>query len=117
VPELYSALSRSNFMTATGADYTEMDPWADLEQGYLYGNKNVVRAVIRFESVWLRSWTGPLMPDSIKEAMKAAEVAPPPPPPPPPPRATSDDSGTKKAAPNKKLPPKKGRATRGGGGD
>jgi hypothetical protein len=103
LPELMSAISRSNFMTVTGIEFTEMDPWADLEQGYYYGTEPVVRARLHLETVWLRSWTMPLMPDVVKDAIKASEAPPPEPPPPPPPPVVRDPD----AKPVKKKPPQK----------
>jgi hypothetical protein len=111
MPELLSAISRTNFMTVTSLEFTDMDPWADLEQGYYYGKEHVVRARLRLETVWLRSWTGPLLPDSIKEAMKAAEAPPEPPPAPAPPPVVKDPDAKPKT---KGKPPPKPKGKRGG---
>lgn len=110
LPEFLNAISRTNFMTVTSMDFTDMNPWDDLEQGYYYGNDHVVRAHLKIETVWLRSWTMPLMPETIKNTLKAAEAPPPEPPPPtPPPRATRDEGEGAPKAKGKTLPPKKGR--------
>lgn len=118
LPELLGAISRTNFMTVTSIEFDDADPWTDLEQGYFYGTEHVVRAHLTVETVWLRSWTMPLTPDSIKDAMKASEeAAAPPPPPPPPPKASSDDT-PKRSTPKKPPPKRPGKGgARGGGGD
>jgi len=65
LPRLYDALSKVNFMTVLGVDINEIDPWSDLREGYYYGTDNVVRATLTIETLWLRDWTVPLMPDGI----------------------------------------------------
>lgn len=80
LPKMIDAFSRSNFMTVTDVALSEVDLWADLEQGYFYGEESVVRATIDVETVWLRSWTTPFMPDELKTALgvpKPEPVAPP----------------------------------------
>lgn len=56
-----SAFSQTNFMTVIDLDLVDVDPWAELKDGYYYGPDHVVKATIGIESVWLRSWLGPLM--------------------------------------------------------
>lgn len=65
LPELFDAFAATNFMTVVGLTLSEVDPWTDLEQGYYYGDESVVRAQIQVETVWLRSWTVPLMPPTV----------------------------------------------------
>lgn len=71
LPRLFEALGRVNYMTVVGVDLSPVDVWADLEQGYFYGDDHVVRAVVTIETVWLRSWTLPLMPDRVRTAVGA----------------------------------------------
>lgn len=114
LPELINAVSRTNFMTVVGMDLSEATPWADLEQGYYYGPDHVIRVRLRVESVWLRSWIMPLVPDGLKPAFgaeAAAAAAAAPPPPPAPPRAAPSGAGAR----NKSAPPKRG--GRGGGSE
>lgn len=63
--EVLSAFSQTNFMTVIDLDLADVDPWAELKDGYYYGSDHVVRATIGVESVWLRSWLGPLMTPTI----------------------------------------------------
>ncbi len=69
LPRFIDAIGKTNYMTVTDLDLEEVDVWSDLEQGYYYGDDHVVRATITIESVWLRSWLEPLMPDRIKTAL------------------------------------------------
>jgi hypothetical protein len=110
LPELINAFSRTDFMAVTGLSLQDNDAWADLESGYYYGPDNCVRVHLTVETVWLRSWLTPLMPEAIKSTISAApapEAAAPPPPPPPQQPSTSRGQTTK---PKKNvLKPKKGR--------
>jgi hypothetical protein len=72
LPEFVDALERTNFMTVTDLDLAEVDAWEDLRAGYYYGPEHVVKATLKLESVWLRSWTEPLMPEPVKAAVKGA---------------------------------------------
>lgn len=67
LPELINAISNTNFMTVIDCDLTEVDPWADLEKGYYYGSEHVVRAKLVIETIWLRSWILPMMPDTVRD--------------------------------------------------
>jgi hypothetical protein len=97
LPELLDAISRTDLMTVTGLTIDDVDEWAELENGYYYGTDHVVRVHIPIETLWLRSWSVALMPESIKaivtsvapaadpgmaapSAISAAPASPPPPP-------------------------------------
>ncbi|MFM9994833.1 MAG: hypothetical protein ACKVU4_03425 [Phycisphaerales bacterium] len=67
--DLVNAISRTNFMTVIGCDLAEVDAHKDLRQGYYYGSAHVVKATLRVETVWLRSWLKPLMPDGIRDGL------------------------------------------------
>jgi hypothetical protein len=69
LPEFLDAISRTNLMTVIDLDLSEVDAAADLARGYYFGNDHVVRATIKIESIWLRSWMAPLMPHYIKEKL------------------------------------------------
>jgi hypothetical protein len=121
LPEVMNAISRTNFMTVTGMSISSVDDWTELEDGYYYGTDHVVRVRIPVETVWLRSWTVPLMPQRIKEIVtntapvEAAPAAEQPMTPrasatPPP---ASKPSGKKKKEKSTKRPG----TSKGGGGD
>lgn len=69
LPAFIDALGRTNYMTVTDLDLSEVDVWGDLQQGYYYGDEHVVRVSMEIESVWLRSWMARLMPDAVKTAL------------------------------------------------
>lgn len=69
LPVLFDALARTNYMSVIDLDTRAIDSWADLRAGYYYGTEHVVEATIRIETVWLRSWTGPWMPMTVRTAL------------------------------------------------
>lgn len=69
LPKFIDAIGKSNYMTVTDVDLDQVDVWNDLEEGFYYGEEHVVRASISIESVWLRSWMAPMMPDRVKTAL------------------------------------------------
>ncbi len=76
LPALLDALSRVNFNTVLQVQLSDMDAKSDLEKGFYYGDEHVVRATIMLETVWLRQWTAPLMPSSVKKALGVPEPTP-----------------------------------------
>jgi len=76
LPALLDALSRVNFNTVLQVQLADVDAKSDLEKGYYYGDEHVVRATITLETVWLRQWTSPLMPSSVKKALGVPEPTP-----------------------------------------
>ncbi len=94
LPEFLSAISRANFMTVIGLRLDDVNVYQDLAQGYSYGPEHVVRATLKIETIWLRSWLAPMMPPVVKKgfgvatdpaAASGGTPAPDAPPPPPPP--------------------------------
>ena len=69
LPRFIDAIGKANYMTVTDVDLEQVDVWEDLGNGYYYGEDHVVRASITIESVWLRSWMTPIMPDQVKTAL------------------------------------------------
>lgn len=70
LPDIFKAVAETNLMTVLDVDISEIDVWDELRKGYFYGSDAaVVRADLEIETVWLRSWTTPLMPDSVKQAL------------------------------------------------
>ena len=58
----------ANFMTVTDVDLSEVDRWADLAEGYYYGEDHVVRAEIEVEAAYLHFWLADIVPDFVAEA-------------------------------------------------
>ncbi len=113
LPELFNAFASVNFMTIDGDfSLSAVDPWKDLEEGYYYGEEPVVKISFRVESIYLRSWLAPIMPEQARRVLNVAytepktdekaggpqggaqggpQGAPKPPPPPPPSSDQLDD--------------------------
>lgn len=72
LPEIVNAFSGTNLMTVTNIDFREAKPWDDLERGFYYGQDHVVELDLGVETVWFRSWTEPLMPESYKATVLGA---------------------------------------------
>jgi hypothetical protein len=70
VNRFIEALAKTNFMSVLDIDTVSIDPVTDLAGGYFYGHKHLVRATIRIETIWLRSWLKPTMPLSVKRALQ-----------------------------------------------
>lgn len=69
LPKFLDAIGKVNFMTVTDLDLSSVDIWNEIQQGYYYGQEHVVRVAMTIETVWLRSWMTPLMPDSVKQTL------------------------------------------------
>jgi len=65
----FDALGKTNYMTVIDTDLSQVDPWEALDRGYFYGDDHIVRAHITIETIWLRSWTAPLMPETVRSAL------------------------------------------------
>jgi len=69
LPRFFDALGKTNYMTVIDMDLSEVDVYEALANGYYYGDDHLVRATIKIETVWLRSWTAELMPKSVRSAL------------------------------------------------
>jgi len=69
VPEVIDAFNTTNLMTVLDVDLREVDVWEDIEEGFYYGPAHVVEATLTVETVWLREWTAPLMPEDLRVLM------------------------------------------------
>lgn len=69
LPKFIDAIGKINFMTVTDLDLQSVDIWDELKQGYYYGQDHVVRVSIKIETVWLRSWMSPLMPNPVRQTL------------------------------------------------
>ena len=68
-PELLHKLNDSNFFTVISAQITDVDEYAHLREGFLYGRGDMIEVEMVIESIWLRDWTTQLMPDGVKTAL------------------------------------------------
>ena len=69
IPQVFDALAKQNFITITMASIRPEDPFEAAEEGYIYGPQHVSIVRLRLESVWLREWTGLLMPDPVRQKL------------------------------------------------
>lgn len=69
LPAFIEALNQTNFMTVIKTQVTDLDEYALLREGYVYGHNDVVRADLIVESLWFRNWTEPLMPKIVKKKL------------------------------------------------
>lgn len=73
LPELLDALSHVNFMTVLRAEIRDVNEFEALREGYFYGGGDYVKVNLLIESIWLRSWTEPLMPETTKRYLGILE--------------------------------------------
>ena len=66
VSEFLDVLHEVNFMTVLSVKLKDVDEYEALAEGYFYGYEDVVEAEVLVETVWMRDWTEPLMPNSVK---------------------------------------------------
>lgn len=69
LPKFLDAIGKVNFMTVTDLNLQSVDIWDELKQGYYYGQDHVVRVSLTIETVWLRSWMTPLMPNPVRKTL------------------------------------------------
>jgi hypothetical protein len=69
VPQILDALARQNFMTVVDLDMSEADPFEALQQGFFFGSGAIARLTLTLETIWLREWTAPFMPEAVKRAL------------------------------------------------
>ena len=50
------ALTATNFIAVLDLDLDKADTFADLREGFYYGDEHVVRATLKLEFVLLRAW-------------------------------------------------------------
>lgn len=69
LPAFLEQLRKTNFMTVVKAEVTDLDEYELLQEGFVYGHGDVVRAKLIIESLWFRNWTEDLMPKIVKEKL------------------------------------------------
>ncbi len=69
IPEVFDALARQNFFTILDVRVDSVDLFESVGGGYFYGSSSVSQLTIELETVWLREWTAPFMPDELKQLL------------------------------------------------
>lgn len=67
LPRLFRALGEVNFMTVLRSNITDVDEYEALREGFVYGSGNAVEVDMILETIWLRSWTEPMMPERVRQ--------------------------------------------------
>lgn len=66
IPLVTDAIVQQNFIAITNVRISPVDPFVAIQSGFFYGESPVSTVVLSLESIWLRQWTGPLMPDEVR---------------------------------------------------
>jgi hypothetical protein len=69
IPTILDAFAQHNFVTVIDIDLQPVNKFLSLEEGFDYGAEPVSQLTVVLETVWLRSWTVELMPQSVREAL------------------------------------------------
>lgn len=67
IPLVTNTLAKQNFITITDVQMRPTDPFRDIQDGFFYGEGPLSTIEFTLESVWLREWTGKLMPDEVRK--------------------------------------------------
>lgn len=76
LPVLLDAISKTNFMTVVGMKTTAAPAKSELAAGFDFGGDYLLRAELKIETVWLRSWTTPMMPKPVRAMLGIPDPAP-----------------------------------------
>lgn len=70
IQEFMDAINRTNFMSISAFDVRAVDAMDAARQGFYYGPEHVLEVSMTIETVWLKSWIVPLMPNDIRTALE-----------------------------------------------
>jgi hypothetical protein len=76
LPLILRELQRDKLTSVLGVEITPVDAATADAQGFMYGTAPMVQLSITLESLFMRKWTLPLMPEEVKTEL---HIAPPPP--------------------------------------
>lgn len=68
LPELFEAITHTNFMTVISLSIKDVDEYEWLKRGYHFGGADAVEVTMTIETLWLRAWLLQLMPDEVLQA-------------------------------------------------
>lgn len=66
LPMFIDALAQSNFMSVLDLDVARVDNHLEQQAGYFYGTEPVSRVTMVIETIWLRDWIAPTMPQAVR---------------------------------------------------
>jgi hypothetical protein len=76
IPIILRELQRDKLTTVLGVEIAPVDSVAADAQGFMYGTAPVVQLSISLESLYMRKWTLPLMPEEVKTELHIPPPAP-----------------------------------------
>lgn len=76
LPAFIDSLGATNFISVLDLDIQSLDVFEELKAGFYYGDENVVRATLKLESIYLRSWRSASMPQDVQAALGMSEGVP-----------------------------------------
>lgn len=69
LPTLFKAIGKTNIMSVLNVHIADEDEYEALQAGYVFGPHDCVRIQMLVETIWLREWTAPLMPQVVKDQL------------------------------------------------
>lgn len=69
LPAFIDSLGATNFISVLDLDIQAVDVFEEMKAGFFYGDENVVRATLKLESIYLRSWRTASMPKDVQAAL------------------------------------------------
>lgn len=72
IPQVIDELAKRNFITVTDVKLRPVDSFAAAEEGFIYGAAPVSAVSLKLETIWLREWTGPFMPDDLRSRLNTS---------------------------------------------
>lgn len=73
LPKFFETLRQVNFMTVINMQVNDVDEYRLLQEGYIYGDADVVEVTLTIETLWFRTWTTDYMPEIVKKKLVVAE--------------------------------------------
>jgi hypothetical protein len=75
LPEFFDNLMRVNFMTVLHMEVRDVDEYAAMNDGYMYGTGDAAHVSMLIETIWLRNWTKNYMPLNVRQMLGITEPA------------------------------------------
>ena len=72
IPQVIGELAKRNFITVTDVKLRPVDSFGAAEEGFIYGAAPVSAVSLKLETIWLREWTGPFMPDDLRSRLNTS---------------------------------------------
>ena len=73
IQQVFDAFHSTNFMSVVGFRTTSAELSSELAQGFYYGSDPIIQIELDVETLWLRDWTGDLMPAPVQQHFGIAD--------------------------------------------